>query len=136
MNLSKKGQGETGRGKELIIFLSPIPKLFLLSKCLLQGVNFELQHGNCIGIPVINPAAMGCRRRKHQCSNLGSRGAGNVVFLSVSRCVFLGAVLFMRIKFSCFRCGKHQRKSDLATDETEFGYQRFMPVVHASFGDH
>lgn len=53
-------------------------------------------------------------------------GAGSVVFLSVSRCVFLGAVLFMRIKSSCLRCGKHQRRSDLATDETEFGYQRFV----------
>lgn len=58
------------------------------------------------------------------------------MFLSVARCVFLGAVLFMRIKISCFGYGKHQRRSDLATDETEFGYQRFMLVACASFSDH
>lgn len=61
---------------------------------------------------------------------------GNVVVLSVSRCVFLGAVLFVRIKISSFGCGKHQRTSDLATDETEYGYQRFVLVVRASLGDH
>lgn len=44
----------------------------------------------------------------------------------ISRCVFLGAVSFIRIKISCLRCGKHQRRSDLATDEKEFGYQSFM----------
>ena len=58
------------------------------------------------------------------------------MFPSVSRCVFLGAVLFKRIKISCLRCGKHQRGSDLATDETGFGYQRFVLVGRASFGDH
>lgn len=73
MNLFK-GQGETGRGKELIIFPSSTPKLFLLFKCLLQGAGFELQHYNGVGIPVTNPAARGCRRGKHQCSKVGSGG--------------------------------------------------------------
>lgn len=60
------------------------------------------------------------------------QGLGTMVFLSLffskTTVLHLSAVWFMRIKISYFRCGKHQRRSDPATDEMEFGYKRFVLV--------
>lgn len=60
------------------------------------------------------------------------QGLGTLVFLSLffskTTVLHLSAVWFMRIKISCFKCGKHQRRSDLAMDEMEFGYKRFVLV--------
>lgn len=55
------------------------------------------------------------QKREVSVLQLRIQGAGNCFW------VFLGAVLFVSRQISCSRHGKPQGRSDLATDEREFG---------------